>query len=198
MLWSHFYGRGKKYPFCERGTFCRAAEDRSIRDGPLRPRGNPHDSTSILDLLSTHINFISLLRDLSITGTQCGPVWCLVPKCPPTRLSIITTLRSSREHLGRAERPVQPRARGAGGHGPSSKGFLQTHSHRTLKRNSMAKPAMDQSGPKSPRGPDLCLIESSTSTLSKRNYNPTFQKRGHCSRPYSSTAHVQDLNLGLC
>lgn len=90
-----------------------------MRDGPLHPRGNPHDSTSILDLLFTHINFISLLRDLSITGTQRGPVWCLVPKCPPTQLRIITTPGAAESILAELNTRSSPEQERQGVMGPA-------------------------------------------------------------------------------
>lgn len=192
-----FLWKGKEFPFGEHGAFCRAVEDRSIIDGPLYLRGNPHDSTYALDLLSAHNNFISLLRDISITGTQQGPVWCLLPKCPPTRLSTITPPGAGRA-AWQSQTPGPAWSRRGGESWTQLQGASFDPMAIESRKNSMAKHVMDQLRPESPQGPGLCQIECPASTLGKRKDNPSCQVKTPLFKATRSRAKGEDLNPGLC
>lgn len=174
MLWSHFYGRGKKFPSYESSAFSHAAEDRSVTYDPIHPRGDP----STLGLLATCINFISLLRDLPIAGTQHGPSLMSGAKCPSTGSAPLLPPPEQGRVSWHSQTPGPAWSRRGREPCTGLRGTPYDPMTAELsEETTMVKPASDEHSPESPLGLGLCHTESSTSALSKKNYNHTLPSK---------------------
>lgn len=79
-----FTGRESSFHVMSAARSPERAGGRVIYD-PIYPRGNPHDSTSILGSLLAQLHFMSLPGNLifPLLAHRVGPAWHLMPKCPP-------------------------------------------------------------------------------------------------------------------